>query len=616
MLRGMRDLFPAGEEEGLFGKQKKAPSTYKKKTELIDELSRLLAFADANQFDTWFRSLSSLQQYVIWKGCWHHWLFVENLEKEFQLKLVNREKRPYHYGSVDQFLPEAGLDFLSTDMLERYDVTRLPEVMRIACHPWLAPPSEVLLVNCRLPEDNLPPPETIYDNSQALAESLPLLCDALRQELKDMDDTALDRFGKGVPKTTLKRLAAATAWREFFLPAGDSSPSSLDMAARFIALMSRGKPPKIADPYEGLRKLIGQFFADTSAYSRMWRAPDREALEACMLVDHLSNIPGRYLDIDNTLPVSRSLFKIALEYIYQAENQTSGWFNAIKLAEWNSTACLLPFSFCEGYQYSYRLNADSVRIEGNLYTSDYNGITPHDFFAVDLYEKPLFKAYCCLFAALGLLEIAQYDPPKQRTRNNKELPISPYDSLAALRLTDLGKWCLGYSDKKPALPENQYEAIADRELLLVTMKGKSLQRKLFLDQIGEKLGELKNGDGDESVVTRWRVTPESFIREALSKDEIQERVKRFKALIDPKPAPHWKALFDTVLSRAGVFDGAQVPLLVYKLPDDHALVKELLADPAIRKLTQRAEGGLLLVTSANKGKFFKALAAHGVASFG
>ncbi|MDR1948792.1 MAG: hypothetical protein LBQ38_05320, partial [Spirochaetaceae bacterium] len=96
---------------------------------------------------------------------------------------------------------------------------------------------------------------------------------------------------------------------------------------------------------------------------------------------------------------------------------------------------------------------------------------------------------------------------------------------------------------------------------------------------------------------------------------IEERINRFKALIDPEPAPHWEELFLLVSSRAGIFDEQRTDALVYSLPDDQALVAELLGDPQLKGIALRAEGRLLVVPAKNQRKFFALLNEHGIAFF-
>jgi len=184
-------------------------------------------------------------------------------------------------------------------------------------------------------------------------------------------------------------------------------------------------------------------------------------------------------------------------------------------------------------------------------------------------------------------------------RDGKRLPISPYDPAAFVRVTDFGAWCLGLSKEKPAAAARSFEAIADKELLLVTFKGKSIERRLFLESIGEKLGE-----------ERYRVTEASFIRGCERLSDIKQRVADFKKLIEAEPSPRWTEYFASVLSRAELF-AKPIPALLFPLPKDPALAKAVVSDPSLRPFIIRAEGSGIVVRSADHRKFMKALSAAG-----
>jgi hypothetical protein len=261
--------------------------------------------------------------------------------------------------------------------------------------------------------------------------------------------------------------------------------------------------------------------------------------------------------------------------------------------------------FPEGIEKYIKFKAASIMLDGLTYSENYyDEFYPRGIMTYPLLLGPLFKAYCYLFAALGVLEITQQMPPLARIQGEKKRPISPYDSLETFRVTELGKWCLGLTAKRPERPKAEYQAIADRELLLVTVQGSSLERTVYLDKIGRKLGP-----------DRWRISPDSFIAGCINKKQIEDRINKFKALIDPEPATHWSALFDKVLNRAGLFDQAPEDMLIYSLPSDQNIAEELLRDTEFRSLVCRAERGLIIVPWENRKKFFAVLNKHGIAVF-
>jgi hypothetical protein len=378
-------------------------------------------------------------------------------------------------------------------------------------------------------------------------------------------------------------------------------PSSIDLAARFMLCMKNFKPVRPKDAYDDIRDMVTAFFSDATLYKKYWEPPDRNHLESTVCIDHLTKSPGYYIsNYDGFLP-SREIFQEILLEIAKDGRR----FDADKLAE-HIKVTAKRFIFCGvDFEKTLKIRADLLEINGIPYSCEnYEDFRAYGILRHHLMVKPLLKAYCYIFAALGLLEITQETPPLALTKGTKQLPISPYDSLKTIRVTKFGLWCLGLASEKPPLPRHEYQAIADKELLLVTVQGNSLERTVYLDRIGVKLGE-----------DRWRVSPASFIAGCESKKQIEDRIARFKKLIDPEPAPHWLELFEKALSRTGLFGRYRNDVLVYDLPKDRKLAEELLLDPELKGIAFRAEGGMLLVPAKNQKKFLALLNEHGIASF-
>ncbi|MDR2575638.1 MAG: hypothetical protein LBC52_04255, partial [Treponema sp.] len=378
-------------------------------------------------------------------------------------------------------------------------------------------------------------------------------------------------------------------------------PDSIDLTLRFTLCMKNFKPVRPKDAHEEIRNMVTGFFGKDSLYKKTWYYPDRNYLEYNVCIDHLSKSPGYYLENFEGLPTSRETFhKILLEVANDGRR-----FDADKLAEHiRVTAKKFGFTGSE-FERTLRIKASLLEVDGTAYSCDYyEDFNVYGILRYPLFVKPLFKAYCYIFAALGLLEITFKTPPLALTKASKQMPISPYDSLKTIRITKLGLWCLGLSSEKPPLPRHEYQAIADKELLLVTVQGNSLERTVYLDRIGIKLGE-----------DRWRVSPASFISGCESKKHIEDRIERFKKLIDPTPAPHWLELFDKALSRAGLFGHYRHDVLVYSLGENRKIAEELLRDPELKRIAFRAEGGMLIVPTRNQKKFLALLNEHGIASF-
>jgi hypothetical protein len=580
----------------LFGGEK--GKKYKPKETLLDEAAEALCFTDIETFNTWFYALPPLTQGILWYTSFSIYVPAKHIEKWFGVPLV-QQRSEYPWRAEWVFNKEAHLDFLDVFQNHRQSIISTHWYLQMVLKPWFVPPQAASLEYC-ISNEQSPQEDSVYDNSIAIAESFPLFCDRLKSILAGMNRQEKDKALRGFKKRPIADLQNASNFLPFPM-GGDYAPDSADIAARFLLLMNNYKVSRPEIAYVEIKNLIHHFFNTKSRFSNQWYAPDRNVLETSLLIDHLSKTPGYYLNDEKELPPSRAVFKALLHII--AEDGRS--FDAEKLADylvyhWDS------FSFCErNYEKTLKLRADTLNIGGLIYEYDgYTEFNPTKNFRNDFLVKPVFKAYCYLFASLGLLAVTQKEPPLVRTVKGKKLPLSPYDSLDTVRITDFGRWCLGLSEKQPVLPEQQYEAIADRELFLVTVRGKSLERKVYLDRIGQKLGE-----------DRWRISAGSFIAGCSSKKEIEERAAAFRRLIDPEPGPHWETLFEKVCSRAGLFDEKKTDVQVYSLPEDKALQTELLSDPALKTIALRCEGNMLVVPAKKMKQFWAFLADHGIAGF-
>ncbi|MDR3161770.1 MAG: hypothetical protein LBU28_09165 [Spirochaetaceae bacterium] len=567
------------------------------KHDLIIKYAEALAFPTPEAFKEWIEHLPPLARRILRWVVRDGYVPVVLIEKEAGEPVLVVDTT-YAWRKVYSLKPEFRLSFLSMQRARSVLILTILPVFRNALLPWLVPPAEP--ADCVLKT----PPAAFWSNSLRIAESFPLLCDTLRELLPSCLSGGVlpEKLVRGgFKKREIQTLRTSSGFPAF---GSASAPDCAELAARFVLCMTNFNPRRPPEGQEALRKLTADFFNNKTLFNDFMLPPDRKYLEFNILTDHLSRTPGYYLEGANReLPLSRSVFQDILRMVAR----DGRWFDADILADRIRQSGMV-FAFCNAsLEDSLKIKADALDIGGLTYEAEEydNDFNPTGVFRHELLVKPVFKAYCLLFAALGLLDISFKDPPLRRHYHGKALPISPYDCLGAIRITELGLWCLRFTTRLPPRPERNYQAIADRELYLVTVQGNSLERQVYLDRIGVKLGE-----------NRWRISPASFIAGCENKHQIDDRISRFKFLIDPQPAPHWEALFDKVLNRAGLFDQRRAEVLVYQLPEDRALAEELLSDPALKPIALRAEGKLLVVPAKNHRKFLAFLNDHGISHFG
>jgi hypothetical protein len=580
------------------------------KRELVTVLTAVMTFDNEKAFREWFFKFPAAAQCVLYRLAFDCYVPVKSLEKSIGLPLCHLVPgNSWQKGWA--FDAESGLQFLEIFTRCNGPFVILPKALRKILTEWLVPPPELSLENCTADPGAYSGPA--WENSAGIAVSLPLLYDALTDLFKTMKPPDSPyRCIRGFKKKNVEELRKSSGFKPFDIPGGEAKasdlvPDSVDLTARFILGMANFSILRPKDGQNAVKALVTSFFGEESLYKDYVNPPDRHSLEYNVLFEHISKASDYSLNYRGDLPASRRLFLHILMYCAR----DGRIFDADKIAGLIYRT-LQDFSFYfNDIARDLKYKADTIVIDGESYTDPYNNVFyPDSVLKYYLLTAPLFKAYCYLFAALGLLEITQTAPPLMRIQNEKKRPLSPYDSLKTFQITEFGKWCLGLTKTRPEVPDTEYQAIADKELLLVTVQGNSLERSVYLDRIGRRLASRADSGTD-----RWRISPDSFIEGCGDKSQIEERIAKFKALIDPEPAPHWIGLFDKVINRAGLFDINLSSMLVYRLPVDRNLAEELLEDAEFRSLVHRAEGGLIVVPEKKRKKFYEALKKHGIAAF-
>ncbi|OHD79916.1 MAG: hypothetical protein A3J97_14795 [Spirochaetes bacterium RIFOXYC1_FULL_54_7] len=546
-------------------------------------LAHRLDFKSQGDFDTFREALSPLQQKVLSIGAYHRYIPLQELEEHHPEPLVIGGKYDYSRAIV----PEAGLGMCTIgDNFSLILYKPIADCLR----PWLPPPADYEIHPVPEPV-GAPwvPVDTVLEALQlALKQIAGLWTRHHRAELAR----------KGLLKGLVKQLRASSGLPEFPI-GGTLGLDSLELLARFCACFDLKPEKRPSDPGDGVKILVTEFLAPLIDHVHMasyWS----QAFENLVCLDHLSRRPGSGYNISFKLPDSRAFLSKALD----ALAESVGWFDVRNLV---SALCMrgVSFSYLDPQEedYSLFLKGDSLTLHGQEVGRDYYGnFKVNGRFRQEVFVLPVFRAYCYSLAILGVLEIREAQPERPLVRKGRTLPLSPYDALKEVRLSDFGRWVIGKTDTRPTVREKQYEAVVDSELLVIAFKGNSLEHRLFLQSIGEQVGE-----------ERWRVTEASFMRGCTTVKELDQQASRFRSLLCKDPPQRWLEFFDTLKLKAGMFGDAE-KFLVYKLPPIPGLRELFATDPQARKLVLKVEGGRIAVPADGLTAFKAFLAKHGFMS--
>ena len=275
---------------------------------------------------------------------------------------------------------------------------------------------------------------------------------------------------------------------------------------------------------------------------------------------------------------------------------TDIWLRLMDYAFYNSSVWFPVQEVIEGI-----LNMDGGLLHLHLFsTSDYgfsmgklkNGKTGKEVIHKNCFRtevaEPYVKAVLLMMASAGLFDVA--------FRDYREEDTSWVDGLQYARLTDLGKYVLGFSKKyEPHFVEKQVKYIdIDPERLIIRSLVDKNPYDLFLSEVAKPIGNR-----------RYVVSQESFLRKCQSKQEVKNKMDFFVKYISPELSPVWKDFFDGMLKNCNPFQSLRLSeYSMYQVaPENKALIHLLNTDANLRKLVIRAENFIFLVKDKHLKKF-------------
>ncbi|NCC63606.1 MAG: hypothetical protein EOM15_02970 [Spirochaetia bacterium] len=555
-----------------------------RKGDQCDQIAKLVDFPNQETFNTFFSQLPSYLQKLIQAGCLDRYIDIRSQDWGLEEPLILIDEKNSYYYYYNRGLELNPKYRLGLFKIHNKNVLHFNEAFGQYFLPYLYPE-----------KDYIPQPaqNTFNDTwsvEHQIQEVFPLFVESLLTLLKDRDSITIMK--KGLLKGNLKDLRAMCGLAPFPLSASYNL-DPLVLLAKFVLSFETGKLNRPEDGMALIKTLVQRMFFETRPRVNL---PYGSQFEYFALLDQCSLNSGYS-------------YSVALDEA--ARKGVVTVLSALQMGEgWYSVEDLFKSFLVRGFSMRFHnqevlhsvlyIRGQEIQLPYAQYTTyDDKGFHPSGVLKRILFERPLFFAYLYLLASLGILDIAEKTPELLLTKNDKQFPLTPYEALGSVRLTSFGAWCLNMVDERPQQKEQVFETITDTELLLVTFKGKSLERRLFLDQIGIPLG-----------VERYRITEASFIKGCASSAEILKRIEKFKLIIDPEPSARWLQFFDSIQKRSLLFTkGEQV--LLYSFPDDPEIRSMFSTNPAFKKLVIRAEGNNVIVKKGNQKAFQRLLMEHG-----
>jgi hypothetical protein len=553
------------------------------KKEQCEQLAQLIDFPNQATFDKFFAKLPPYLQKLLYAGCLDPYIDVRCQDWGVEEPLIVEREEPVFYYHHSRYKANP-LYRLGLFEIYREHVLHLNEFIAHHFLPFLYKKEEYT------PKPLASEPEQVWTIENQIHEVLPLFVESLIPLLKERDATTIVK--KGLLKANIKDLRALCGLPPFSL-ASSYNLDPLVLLAKFILSFESTKLKRPDDGMALIKTMVQRLFYDPSSKGTLAYG---SFFEYFALLDHCSLNSNYSYSIDIE-PSSRTGVLNVLSDLQGSQ----AWYAVDDLFQsFLVRGFSMRFENRDVLQSGLSVRGQKVHLSPSDYlTFEDKGFRPVGALRRPLFERPLFKAYLYLLASLGILDIGETTPESLLTKNDKQVPLSPYEALCCVRLTAFGAWCLNLAEERPEPKKQIFETITDTELLLVTFKGKSLERKLFLEQIGTPLG-----------VERYRITEASFIKGCTSSAEVLKRIEKFKQLIDAQPSERWTQFFTSLQRRSTLFAHAE-QVLLYTFPDDPEIRRMFATDPALRKLVIRAENNNVVVKKENQKAFQKLLMEHG-----
>lgn len=201
---------------------------------------------------------------------------------------------------------------------------------------------------------------------------------------------------------------------------------------------------------------------------------------------------------------------------------------------------------------------------------------------------PFIKSVLFILGVLGVLEL-YYDLPSINNRLYlKNGYLSKFDGIKYIKITELGKYCLGKIEKYDfSHIKEEGEILLDEDRLIATVIGDLPIKTMFLERVAQKIAPNK-----------YKFTRESFLRGIKGCKELQERIDEFKTKISTELNSYWSDFFDDLLEKSSAIK-ADPEFVVLKLKNDRDLISTITKDTRFKSLMLKGEDYHVLVKSEN-----------------
>ncbi|MBF0389446.1 MAG: hypothetical protein HQK71_05000 [Desulfamplus sp.] len=250
---------------------------------------------------------------------------------------------------------------------------------------------------------------------------------------------------------------------------------------------------------------------------------------------------------------------------------------------------------------SYDLSRLSVQMQSDEKTSrGYNEISLKNLTYQDVVTMPFIKGMLFLMASFGIVDIAYNYPSNQSYQVPNKKYLTLYDGLKYVRLTKLGAYLLGITDKYEAkITKEDADITLDDNRLMLRIEGSDPFKEMLLEKLSEKVH-----------ANNYKLTYSSFLKDCITIKDVEQKIKLFKKHISSKPSEIWQTFFKDVRDKINPLT-PKTSLVVYEIQPNSELVNLIAKDAVLRKYILKAEKYHIVLDTANRAKVKKRLEEFG-----
>ncbi|OJW75670.1 hypothetical protein [Spirosoma sp. 48-14] len=284
------------------------------------------------------------------------------------------------------------------------------------------------------------------------------------------------------------------------------------------------------------------------------------------------------------------------QYKQDAELALLEWMNRLPVGEWVSVTNILAYGQihdlsvrpCHAGEYPSLVYETEAEVSWRAGSMDRRNVSSGNAYL--FVERPALLGSFFLFASLGWLDIA-YEAPTGKFASDY---YSAYDGLRYVRLNALGASIFGRT-KAPYVPKVNtatQELRFDEQSLLIFCDPEHVVAETILANYAERVSP-----------TRFRVTPETFLKDCKTKQQLRAKVDLFCKSVAPNLPANWLTFFDELMSKADPLTSI-TDMTAYSIAStNQPLIRLLAQDPVLKSIVVKAEGFRILIATDNLPRF-------------